>query len=562
MEISHVINSKGNEDFLEIIKCKICLQISLNPVTCIKCESVFCKECIDYWMKKSNKCPFRCENFQLNEDSRILKNILSKFQYICDKCTNKVSLEDYASHQKVCSQDLINCINSCGEIIKKSFSDTHIRLFCPNTLIKCKCCWSEIKRKDFPTKEGTENGLEYNRIKELENELKIKDEVLSVYKAKNKELLEKSQVKIGLDNAMIPLIQNDNNKKSSKLLKMFNIKSLIKKENSNSLMIINHIEMIYFNKENHLIFSVTSGDVIQYNLTQDKLVKVYNLHKDNITDLKTVRNFSTGEIEIITTSFDSQISSFNLITGEIKTKRLNQVASCMIISLSNDILIIGDMAGFIRMLIFDGFEEIINKQAHNARITTIQYTDNKEFLISFAKDNSISITDIIGFNVIKTIKNDVQILASVSFPKLNTVYATNDKGDIYSYSKNDKNLIAMQLQNNFNNSSSKLYGYSLDNENFLVQFNTLRGIFFYKINKSDGKIMATSSENYEDITSANIMETELTLEKDVVDKDDVMRPIELNNFENNSSGIEKIRMNKYLIFTKKDGGLYELKLNR
>jgi len=561
MEITHVINSKGNEDFLEIIKCKICLQISLNPVTCIKCESVFCKECIENWMKKSNKCPFRCDNFQLNEDSRILKNILSKFQYICDKCSNKVSLEDYASHQKICSEDLINCINSCGEIIKRSFSDTHIRLFCSNTLMKCKCCGSELRRKDFPLKEGSENILENNRIKELENELKIKDEILSVYISKNKELLEKSNLKIGLDNSFIPFMQDDRSKKSSRLLKMINIKTLLKKENSNSLMIINHLDIIYFNNENHLILSVTSGDVIHYNFTHDKLVKVYNLHKDNITDLKTVRNSSTGEIEIITTSFDSHISSFNLITGEIKTKRLNQIASCIIISISNDILIIGDMAGFIRMLIFDGFEEIINKQAHNARITTIQYTDNKEFLISFAKDNSISLTDIIGFNVIKHIKNDVQILASVSFHKLNTVYATNDKGDIYSYIKTDKNLIGMKLQNNFNNSSSKLYGYSLDNENYLVQFNTLKGIIFYKINKSDGKIIATHSENFEDISAATIIETELTLEKDEVDKDNLMKPPGSNNFENNSSVIENIRIHKYLIFTKKDGGLYQLKLN-
>ena len=81
MEIENIVNLEGLEEFIDLVKCKICFMISIKPVACKQCESVFCRDCLMMWKEKKNTCPLRCKNFVINEEPRLVKNILSKFTF-------------------------------------------------------------------------------------------------------------------------------------------------------------------------------------------------------------------------------------------------------------------------------------------------------------------------------------------------------------------------------------------------------------------------------------------------------------------------------------------------
>lgn len=56
-------NVSGESKVDNYFICKICLKIVKEPRECSKCETAFCKGCLDQWNRNTNmvKCPLRCE---------------------------------------------------------------------------------------------------------------------------------------------------------------------------------------------------------------------------------------------------------------------------------------------------------------------------------------------------------------------------------------------------------------------------------------------------------------------------------------------------------------------
>ena len=57
-----VVQNEIYETFKDLVKCPICHCIIINPMMCMGCQNVFCKKCIDEWLKKDERCPSRCKN--------------------------------------------------------------------------------------------------------------------------------------------------------------------------------------------------------------------------------------------------------------------------------------------------------------------------------------------------------------------------------------------------------------------------------------------------------------------------------------------------------------------
>jgi hypothetical protein len=581
MDPCKILNSEGNEDFLELTKCRICLQVSLTPVTCKTCETVFCKECIENWKKKSNTCPMRCQNFEVKEESRLVKNILSKFYFQCEKCHNKIKVDEYEGHLRICSEDITACQNECGELIRYSFIDTHKRLFCPNALIQCHCCGSMVKRKELLyEKEATTDTVTYSKLKELENELKLKDEVISKLRIR-KEVNHNDINIIGGHNNID--ISNDYNTKLNyanlKEIKKLQLKNIIKSNSNNNLMIINNIH--YFESTcddnphcNHLILSVTSGDLIYYDMTKNKVINTYKVHTDNFTDLKVVKN-DNNTISVITTSFDCTISSVNLFTGEIKKGKLDCPATYVLISATNDIAIVGNVNGFIGMLLLDGFEKIISKKIHTARVVFMEYVNYKENIISFGKNNSLCLINLGGFAILKTINFDQVLTSCITNPYNNTLYLCTDKGDIFTYSNTDSNMIALQFNSKSSIACNTLYSYTIRNQPYLVVFSPLIGIRIYSVDPNDNnKINFVLEKKFDKITAIEIVNTNQKLIDPTDNNEHSSIIISNNNLNNNNISSNIIIDNKisndllselttlhYIILTRKDGSLNIFSLN-
>ena len=46
-----------NNKLSPTLQCSLCLDLVMNPVECENCSKLFCKECIDSWLKNSAECP-------------------------------------------------------------------------------------------------------------------------------------------------------------------------------------------------------------------------------------------------------------------------------------------------------------------------------------------------------------------------------------------------------------------------------------------------------------------------------------------------------------------------
>ena len=93
--------------FKDSIKCPLCLNIFVDPVMCINCQNIYCKKCIEDWIKKNKQCPSRCINPNYQK-SLVKSELLSKIKYKCNECGKKLNYDSVKNHKDVC----------CGDIIK------------------------------------------------------------------------------------------------------------------------------------------------------------------------------------------------------------------------------------------------------------------------------------------------------------------------------------------------------------------------------------------------------------------------------------------------------------
>lgn len=130
-----ITNKDVYETIREEINCKICLGILINPKQCSNCETSFCGICIKGWEEKKKTCPMRCNNYKIQEASRVIKNMLVKLTIKCDNCDETVNYELYVkSHSdKTCSKiEKIKC-PMCGEI-KSGFQQKDIDTYNQNLI--------------------------------------------------------------------------------------------------------------------------------------------------------------------------------------------------------------------------------------------------------------------------------------------------------------------------------------------------------------------------------------------------------------------------------------------
>lgn len=101
----NVIKDEIYNNFENSVTCSICSDILIDPMMCMKCQNVNCKECIDDWKLKNDKCLNRCEepNYQ---KCLAINELLSKLKFMCPNCDSAINYDDMKQHI------LISCKNT------------------------------------------------------------------------------------------------------------------------------------------------------------------------------------------------------------------------------------------------------------------------------------------------------------------------------------------------------------------------------------------------------------------------------------------------------------------
>ena len=99
--------------------CYICKNILIEPYLCSKCETRFCNNCLDNYIKEcgNNKCPKEnCDNSNFLQDVNLETELLKKTDLVCKKCNKTLkNYDSYKNHDcfqrfqcKLCEQKFKN----------------------------------------------------------------------------------------------------------------------------------------------------------------------------------------------------------------------------------------------------------------------------------------------------------------------------------------------------------------------------------------------------------------------------------------------------------------------
>ena len=154
ISISRVIDLDKYENLLQILKCKICLNILLNPYDCSKCGNSFCFSCINKLKESDKKCPFGCTDYEIMPSSFAIKKFLNQLQFSClnkeNGCNEIISYNNIEQHDKNC--EYINSIcpnNQCGMKLPWHLLKNHLQNECLYTLFECEKCHLKLNRKEL-----------------------------------------------------------------------------------------------------------------------------------------------------------------------------------------------------------------------------------------------------------------------------------------------------------------------------------------------------------------------------------------------------------------------------
>ncbi|CAD8161782.1 unnamed protein product [Paramecium octaurelia] len=127
------------------IKCPVCLNVYLDPISCDSCMNHFCKKC--YQQKQSTKCPLCNHQSETRKAFPLLRQLLSQLKIRCHHffqgCQVIVDYDAYDKHVKQCdySEEVCGLVDGklqCNVIKFKKDIQDHRTYEC--NYRQCECC--------------------------------------------------------------------------------------------------------------------------------------------------------------------------------------------------------------------------------------------------------------------------------------------------------------------------------------------------------------------------------------------------------------------------------------
>ena len=278
--LSRVIDLEKHEKLLPVLKCKICLNILLNPYDCSKCGNTFCYSCINKLKESMKKCPFGCTDYEIMPSSFAIKKFLEQLNFTClnkeNGCNEIISYNNLEQHDKNCNY--INTIcpnNQCGIKIQWNLLNNHIQNECLYTLFECPKCHLKINRKEF----GTHTKICGIINKEFDKQSPIINKLTNEEVEKNNQIF--NNVMKGIEN--LPFLTNEKDNNTNNNLNIL-IKSLIFCLSGRISMLENQI-----NKINTTLQQFSENNLVFYQSINDEL--------ENINDKINNLNLNESSVE-------------------------------------------------------------------------------------------------------------------------------------------------------------------------------------------------------------------------------------------------------------------------
>ena len=328
ISISRVIDLDKYENLLQILKCKICLNILLNPYDCSKCGNSFCFSCINKLKESDKACPFGCTDYEIMPSSFAIKKFLNQLHFTClnkeNGCNEIISYNNIELHDKNC--EYINSIcpnNQCGKKLPWYLLKNHLQNECLYTLFECEKCHLKLNRKELEP----HNKLCSAINKEFENHNVIMNKMTKDDLIKKKE--EFTKFINGIEN--LNFFNEENNKENNNKIEqnIFN--------NSDMNLLVKSLIFIFsrkmnfiedkINKINNTLQQFSENNLIFYQSINDELdninEKISNLNNKENTSNKNSTSKSNNNNTNNNNTITSEYLSLGFNSPTIKNTKKN-----------------------------------------------------------------------------------------------------------------------------------------------------------------------------------------------------------------------------------------------
>ncbi len=135
--------------------CSICTNLLKNPMLTDCCGQHFCEECLQNWLQTQGQrtCPHcRAQGFNYIKSLPMKRAIDSSKIYCLNRskgCDKIITLSECNQHLEKCLFVEVSCTKKCGErMLQKELQD-HEDNKCPNRLVLCQYCKTEVMHKEI-----------------------------------------------------------------------------------------------------------------------------------------------------------------------------------------------------------------------------------------------------------------------------------------------------------------------------------------------------------------------------------------------------------------------------
>jgi hypothetical protein len=138
---------------VELVICPIIPHILLDPVSCPKCETHFCRKCLEKSMEKDSRCPVCRQDIHISPPQKILNNLLDRLRVHCFNfekgCELPIKYSHQRSHREECLYQEVVCDRfRCGSTMLRMDLESH-RKQCETELIACDYCQLDFTRSEL-----------------------------------------------------------------------------------------------------------------------------------------------------------------------------------------------------------------------------------------------------------------------------------------------------------------------------------------------------------------------------------------------------------------------------
>lgn len=141
----------------DLMYCKACHELAVEPQETSCCESIFCHACLMTWHNLRSYCPGCTTQLWDWHPARAIERMLQGMKVLCRNsskgCSWTGELRDHATHHTGCNYSMVYC--ECKRAVLRGDLQYHLKETCRLRPYKCSYCnkkatYAEIVKKHLP----------------------------------------------------------------------------------------------------------------------------------------------------------------------------------------------------------------------------------------------------------------------------------------------------------------------------------------------------------------------------------------------------------------------------